>query len=95
MPLSFQVCKGDFSKYQYSKASQQPLATGEVRLSIDRFALTSNNITYAAFGDAMNYWQFFPTTGADAADGWGIIPVWGFGTVTESLHDEVRVGERF
>ncbi len=75
--------------------AQQPLATGEVRLRVDRFALTSNNITYAAFGDAMNYWQFFPTSQADAALGWGIIPVWGFGTVSESAHADVPVGERF
>ena len=43
-----------------------PLAEGEVRVRIEHFAYTSNNITYAAFGDAMNYWQFFPV--APAAD---------------------------
>ena len=59
-------------------------------MRVDRFALTANNITYAAFGDAMNYWQFYPT--ADAA--WGIVPVWGFGTVVQSLHPGVAVGER-
>ncbi len=38
------------------------LAPGEVLLRIDRFSLTTNNITYAAFGDAMmKYWSFFPT----------------------------------
>lgn len=37
-----------------------PLQAGQVRARIDRFALTSNNITYAAFGDAMHYWDFFP-----------------------------------
>ena len=30
------------------------LLEGEIRVQVDRFALTSNNITYAAFGDAMN-----------------------------------------
>jgi hypothetical protein len=57
--------------------------------------LTSNNITYAAFGDAMSYWQFWPGTGDDP-DGtaWGCIPVWGFGTVVQSLHPGVAVGER-
>jgi len=67
-----------------------PLADGQVRVRVDSFALTSNNITYAAFGDAMNYWQFFPTGEA----GWGIVPVWGFGTVVQSLHPGVAVGER-
>lgn len=60
-------------------------------MRIDRFALTSNNITYGAFGDAMNYWNFFPT-GDDAT---GCIPVWGFATVSESRCDGVEVGERF
>ncbi|MBI2751146.1 MAG: DUF2855 family protein [Burkholderiales bacterium] len=69
------------------------LAEGQVRVAIDRFALTSNNITYAAMGDAMQYWRFFPVAGADGAD-WGRIPVWGFGTVVESRHPDVPVGER-
>ena len=54
----------------------QPLADGQVRVRVDAFALTANNITYAAFGEAMGYWQFFPT----GEDGWGIVPVWGFGS---------------
>ena len=72
-----------------------PLADGQVRVGIDRFALTSNNITYAAMGDAMQYWQFYPVAD-EAGDGiaWGRIPVWGFGTVLESHHPDVNVGER-
>jgi hypothetical protein len=66
------------------------LADGEARLRIDRFALTSNNITYAAFGEAMKYWEFFPTGDAD----WGCIPVWGFADVVESRAEGVAVGER-
>ena len=61
-----------------------------MRFAIDRFALTSNNITYGAFGDAMKYWDFFP-----APDGWGIIPVWGFATVTESRALGFAPGERY
>ena len=67
-----------------------PVADGQVRCRVDRFALTSNNITYAAFGDAMHYWRFFPTE----QDGWGIIPVWGFAKVVQSLHPGVAVGEK-
>jgi len=71
-----------------------PLADGNVRVAIENFALTSNNITYAAMGDAMQYWQFYPV--ADSGDGmaWGRIPVWGFGTVQASRHPDVVVGER-
>ena len=68
-----------------------PLADGQIALRIDRFALTANNITYAAFGDAMNYWAFYPTAEAD----WGTIPVWGFATVTASRADGIAVGEKF
>ena len=57
------------------------LQDGEIRVQVVRFALTCNNITYAALGDMLNYWQFFPTGEA----GWGIVPVWGFGTVVQSL----------
>ncbi|MCV0437782.1 MAG: DUF2855 family protein [Hydrogenophaga sp.] len=68
------------------------LQSGEVLMKIDRFALTTNNITYAAFGDAqMKYWSFFPTGDAD----WGHMPVWGFADVVASTVAGVEVGERF
>ena len=67
-----------------------PLADGQVRVRVDRFALTANNITYAAMGEMLEYWRFFPS----GEPGWGIVPVWGFGMVTESLHADVAVGER-
>ena len=67
------------------------LAEGDVLLQVDRFAMTANNVTYAAFGDAMSYWDFFPSND----EGWGRIPVWGFGTVLASSCDGVAVGERF
>ncbi len=68
-----------------------PLSPGAVRFRIDGFALTSNNVTYAAFGEAMSYWRFFP---ADDV-GWGRIPVWGFADVVESRCEGVVPGERF
>ena len=74
----------------HTDTSDRPLADGQVRVRIDSFALTSNNITYAAFGDAMSYWQFFPSE----EEGWGSIPVWGFASVVQSQHPGVAVGER-
>ena len=71
-------------------AEDTPLAPGQVRVRIETFALTSNNITYAAFGEAMSYWQFFPS----GEEGCGVVPVWGFGVVVQSLHPGVAVGER-
>jgi Protein of unknown function (DUF2855) len=89
--IQFLVKKYQLATTQIRELPNVLLEADQVRMRIDRFALTSNNITYAAFGDAMNYWGFFPS----GEDGWGIIPVWGFGTVTESTHDSVAVGERF
>lgn len=79
---------------RWLREAHAPLAEGEARLRIDRFAYTSNNITYAAFGEAMHYWDFFPVP--PQADGapWGCIPVWGFAEVVESRAPGVEPGER-
>jgi hypothetical protein len=68
-----------------------PVAEGEAILEIRRVAVTTNNITYAAFGDAMQYWNFFPT----GEEGWGHMPVWGFADVVASTVPGVEPGERF
>ena len=88
--LNLLVRKDALGTTQIQTAITQPLQAGQVRVKIERFALTSNNITYAAMGDAMQYWRFFPTE--DAA--WGRIPVWGFATVQESQHPLLEVGEK-
>ncbi|MEB0138162.1 MULTISPECIES: DUF2855 family protein [unclassified Undibacterium] len=66
------------------------LVSGQVLLKIDHFAFTANNVTYAAFGTAMKYWNFFPTV-----SGWGNIPVWGFADVVLSTVDGIAVGQRY
>jgi hypothetical protein len=66
------------------------LQDGEARLAVDTFALTANNITYAAFGEAMKYWQFFPSGDARL----GCLPVWGFATVIESRAQGLAEGRR-
>lgn len=91
MTTTFTVGRSDLRRMRWQEAPAAPLGPGDARLRIDRFALTSNNITYGAFGDGMSYWNFFPT--ADA--GTGCIPVWGFATVTETRCDGVASGERF
>lgn len=90
MTTTFQVRRDQLPTTRLVHREAAALQDGQVRISIAQFALTSNNITYAAFGEAMHYWRFFPTD--DAA--WGCIPVWGFGTVSESRHPDVAVGER-
>jgi hypothetical protein len=66
-------------------------SVGEALLKIRGVAITTNNITYAAFGEAMQYWDFFPTGEAE----WGHMPVWGFADVVASTVEGVNVGERF
>jgi hypothetical protein len=66
------------------------LKPGEARLKIESFALTANNVTYAASGFAIGYWQFFPT----GVSGQGIVPVWGTAEVVESTSDVLSVGTR-
>jgi uncharacterized protein DUF2855 len=58
-------------------------------IKVDRFAFTANNITYAVMGDQLKYWQLFP-----APQGFGNIPVWGFGDVIASKHPDIAEGER-
>lgn len=65
-------------------------AEGEVVLALDRFSLTTNNITYAAYGDAIGYWKVFPTADPDH----GMMPVWGFADVVASRAPGVEVGAR-
>jgi hypothetical protein len=66
------------------------LAPGDVRLTLERFALTSNNISYALGGDFLDYWGFFP-----AEAGWGRLPAMGYGIVIESANPDVAVGGRY
>ncbi len=89
----FQIRKNELAATRVVNLPDAPLADGEVRVRVEQFAYTANNITYAAFGDAMNYWQFFPVVD-DAQNAWGIVPVWGFGEVEQSRCAGVDVGER-
>lgn len=64
------------------------LPEGGLLVKVDRFAFTANNITYAMLGDQLKYWHLFP-----APEGFGNIPVWGFGKVLESRHPDIAKGE--
>ena len=66
------------------------LCDGEVLMRIEKFALTSNNISYALAGDFLDYWGFFPTE-----DGWGRLPAMGFGVVESSKNSDIATGGRY
>jgi hypothetical protein len=85
----FLVSRADLRRAEWRTQPVQALKDGDILVKIDHFAFTANNITYGVFGQAMGYWNFFP-----APEGFGRIPVWGFGNVVESRHPGVAVGER-
>lgn len=65
------------------------LGEDSIRLRIDRFSITSNNVSYAVYGDAIGYWNFFPITSA-----WGRVPSMGWAEITESNVEGLAVGSR-
>lgn len=69
----------------------EPLADGALRVRIDRFGLTTNNVTYAALGDAFHYFKFFPAPAAQQ-DAWACLPVWGLATVIDSRAPGIAAG---
>lgn len=88
----FCVAKDDLRRIRWDDRElpgSEDLETDGILVEVTKFAFTANNVTYARLGDQIAYWRFFP-----AAQGWGCIPVWGFGTVVHSRHPNVREGER-
>ncbi len=55
--------------------------------------MTANNVTYAVFGDAMRYWDFFPAPDLDGVPQ-GRVPLWGFAEVERSRVAGVDEGTR-
>jgi len=88
--LDFLVQKSAWEQTRFlERDAKGDAASGEILFRVDRFAFTANNITYAMAGDLLGYWRFFP-----AEEGWGRLPVMGFGDVIASAHPGVEVGCR-
>jgi hypothetical protein len=88
--MDIEADRTDLSRVRVVAGGSASPADGEVRITVDSFGLTSNNVTYAVFGEAMRYWDFFPASDP----GWGRVPVWGFGTVAESRSTGIEPGTR-
>ena len=86
----FEVRMDDLSLSRLVERDLADLGDGAIRLAVERFAFTANNMTYAVAGDLLGYWQFFPAS----EDGWGQIPVWATAKVVESRCEGVAVGDR-
>ena len=89
MSQTVQYQRHDLSQSRVAEASLPPLGDGEVRLRIESFSVTANNVTYAVVGDSFGYWNFFPGEGD-----WGVVPMWGHAVVEETRHPDFSVGER-
>ena len=88
--MDFIVDRKQWRECEFVAAEPPEPADGQVVFRVDHFAFTSNNISYALTGDALDYWGFFP-----APEGRGRIPVMGYGEVLRSRCDAVAEGERF
>ena len=87
--MDFLVRRDDLHECRLAELQTGSLERGQAVLRVDSFGLTTNNITYAVFGEAMSYWDFFP-----ASDGWGRVPVWGFAEVDEPGATGLNEGTR-
>jgi hypothetical protein len=85
----FLVRCDDLRRCRIAESPAPDVVGGQALLRVDTFGLTANNVTYAVFGEAMSYWDFFPAT-----DGWGRVPMWGFAEVERSEAEGVAPGTR-
>ncbi|MEM1155943.1 MAG: DUF2855 family protein [Pseudomonadota bacterium] len=92
--LAFQVKKKNPVETRLISTNEVPLAEGEIRLKVELFAFTANNLTYAAAGDMLGYWTFFPAA-ENADNSWGTIPVWSFAHVMETRNKDIAIGDRY
>lgn len=86
----FLVKRGELRECRVVESGAPELESGQALLRVETFGMTANNVTYAVFGEAMHYWDFFPT----AEEGWGVLPTWGFAEVERSEADGVETGAR-
>lgn len=88
--MHLEIDRHDIRRTRMADTRPASLSDGDVLLSVERCALTANNISYALSGDFLDYWGFFPTE-----QGWGRLPVMGFGVVTESMNPQIARGTRY
>ncbi len=87
---TLQTLNTDISTVKLVSTDRPADRNHQIFLRVDRFALTSNVITYAILGDELGYWQLFP-----ADQGWGHVPTWGFAEVISSSVEGIASGARY
>src|SRR6185312_7674689 len=88
--MDFELYRKELHTSRFLHSDPPSPRDGEALLRVESFGLTSNNITYAVFGEAMKYWDFFPASDPD----WGKLNVWGYAHVEESRHPDLAQGTR-
>jgi hypothetical protein len=88
--MDFELHRKDLHQTRFLFGDAPSPNDGQALLRVESFGLTSNNITYAVFGEAMRYWDFFPASDPD----WGRLNVWGYAHVEESRHPDLAQGTR-
>jgi hypothetical protein len=87
------IDRSDLAHTELVDAEPLEPADGQAVLRVDRVGMTANNVTYAVFGDAMQYWDFFPAADRDGI-AYGRVPLWGFAVVEQSRAAGVDEGTR-
>ncbi len=83
------VKRSELRESRIDESDPPEVAPGQALLRVESFGLSANNVTYAVFGEAMSYWNFFP-----AEEGWGRVPMWGFAEVEQSEAADLEAGAR-
>lgn len=88
--MDFELRRKDLHQTRFLSSDPPAPEDGQALLRVESFGLTSNNITYAVLGEAMQYWNFFPASDPE----WGKLNVWGYAHVEESRHPDLAPGTR-
>lgn len=88
------IDRADLARTELVDVAPIDPSDGQVVLKVDRVGMTANNITYAVFGVAMKYWDFFPASELDGI-AYGRVPLWGFAVVERSTVEGVDEGTRY
>src|SRR4030088_3413327 len=84
--------RDDLSVSEVRSLPPVDLRPGEVSLAVEKFGMTTNNATYARFGDdvVIAFWNAFP-----GPAGWGHVRLWGVCRVEDPRHPSIAVGPVF
>ncbi len=89
MAATIWVNKRALTQFEVHQTTLPILSANAVRLRVESFSVTANNVTYAVIGDMFGYWNFFPAEGE-----MGVVPMWGHAIIEASNNAELSVGER-